>query len=359
MAVLHAREQHIAELAVLRASILTKQVQSTVSEISKDDNSPVTIADFAAQALLIRAIRDFFPNDAFLGEEDSAPLRTNEALSNTVYELISSSTDVTDPDTQGAPLPKPASVDEMLDLIDLGGRGTGGEKGRFWVMDPIDGTAAFLKGQQYAVSLALIEDGKEVLGVLGCPNISAEMIQISEENIDKNGLGIMLTAVRGQGSTIRTMTRTGLGDAVPLDMLKPSSSNKLRIVDCAACRICRHDVIAKLADDFNAIFPNTEIWSSHIRYAALIVGGDDVQFLVPTSPASKIYIWDHAGTHLIFTELGGKVTDLDGKDVDFGAGRDLRRNKGLVVARGDIHKSILMAMNKILEEEQQKPVDLR
>lgn len=129
MTVSHARERHLAELAVLRASILTKK--STVREISKDDNSSVTVADFAAQALLIGAIRAVFPNDAVLGEEDSAVLRADQALSNKVYELVASATDVADFHAKDCALPKPASVDEMLDLIDLGGRGRGGDKGRF------------------------------------------------------------------------------------------------------------------------------------------------------------------------------------------------------------------------------------
>ncbi|KAJ5397088.1 hypothetical protein N7509_005201 [Penicillium cosmopolitanum] len=346
----YAREQHYAELAVLRASILTKRVQSTVSEISKYDDSPVTIADFGAQALLIKVLHDAFPNDKFLGEEDSAVLRADVALRDKVYDLVSSTIGVSDSQTYGALLPKPTSVEEMLDLIDLGGRGTGGDKGRFWVMDPVDGTAAFLKGHQYAVSLALIEDGREVVGVLGCPNVGAKMTRLSEENVEKNGLGIMLTAVRGQGSSIRNMTLYGLENAISLQRLAPLSSKKLHIIDCAAASDCRHDVIARLADAFGAIFPNTEIWSSHIRYAALIVGGGDVQLLVPASPTCKMHTWDHAGAQLIFTELGGKVTDLDGKIIDFGAGRDLNRNRGLVAARGKIHKSVLDTMRNILED---------
>jgi 3'(2'), 5'-bisphosphate nucleotidase len=346
------RERYLAELAVLRVSILTKRIQSTVSEISKDDNTPVTIADYASQALLIKVLHDAFPDDTFLGEEDSAALRADEALRNKVYELVSSAADMVDLYADSVTLPKPESVDEMLDLIDLGGCGNGSRSGRFWVMDPIDGTAAFLEGHQYAVSLALIENGKEVVGILGCPNISIKMTRVSEDNVDNNGLGIMLTAVRGEGSTIRTMTPTGLEGAIPLNVLEPSSSNKLHIIDCAAVNACRHDVIAKLANKFNTIFPNTEILSSHIRYAALIVGGGDVQFWVPASPDFKMYIWDHAGTQLIFTELGGKVTDLDGKDIDFCAGRDLNRNRGLVAARGGIHSTVLMTMNEILSEQE-------
>lgn len=47
---------------------------------------------------------------------------------------------------------------------------TGGPTGRFWALDPVDGTLGFVRGDQYAVALALIEDGEVVLGVLGCPN---------------------------------------------------------------------------------------------------------------------------------------------------------------------------------------------
>lgn len=47
---------------------------------------------------------------------------------------------------------------------------TGGPVGKHWVLDPVDGTLGFVRGDQYAVALALIDDGQVVIGVLGCPN---------------------------------------------------------------------------------------------------------------------------------------------------------------------------------------------
>lgn len=47
---------------------------------------------------------------------------------------------------------------------------TGGPVGKHWVLDPIDGTVGFVRGKQYAVALALMDNGKIVVGVLGCPN---------------------------------------------------------------------------------------------------------------------------------------------------------------------------------------------
>ena len=47
----------------------------------------------------------------------------------------------------------------------------GAATGRWWTLDPVDGTKGFLRGGQYAIALALVEDGEVVLGVLGCPNL--------------------------------------------------------------------------------------------------------------------------------------------------------------------------------------------
>lgn len=343
-----ARERHLAELAVLRASILTKKVLSTVSAVTKADASPVTVADFAAQALLISTLRDVFPGDAFLGEEASEALRSDASLRDRVWELVSSMS-LADPES-GEVLATPASVEEMLELIDLGGHGQGGPTGRFWVMDPIDGTATFLRGEQYAVSLALIEDGREVVGVLGCPNLRLQDGKVTETSVDTEGLGIMLSAVRGQGSSIRSMTASGLESARPIEPLKAASNLKdLHIIDCLQSKSSRHDLIRQLADQFGAPFPSTDVWSSHIRYAALIVGGGDLHVRIPAKLETKTYVWDHAGAQLIFTEAGGKVTDLDGRPIDFGAGRDLSQNRGLLAAREGVHEAVLEELSAILK----------
>ncbi|UZP44363.1 hypothetical protein NXS19_012175 [Fusarium pseudograminearum] len=220
-------------------------------------------------------------------------------------------------------------------------------------MDPIDGTATFLKGEQYAVSLALVEDGREVVGVLGCANLKPVDGKVAESTIDKDGLGLMLTAVRGQGTTIRKMEFNGLQPAQPVDSIaKASSLADSQIINYSSGSTSRHDLITKLADSFGAKFPNIELYSSsHIRYAALLVGGGDFQLRVPSSSSVRMYIWDHAGAQLILTEAGGKVTDLDGKEMDFAAGRDLNQNNGLLAAREGIHGVVLEGMGKILAED--------
>lgn len=358
----YARERAVAEAAALRAALLTKRVLSTVSSVTKHDASPVTVADFAAQALLIAALHAAFPADAFVGEEDSAELRRDGQLLSKVFDLVSSSSSSAPTSTasngngnddSGSAAPAIKDVQEMLRLIDMGGSGKGGPRGRFWVMDPVDGTATFLKGQQYAVSLSLVEDGREVVGVLCCPNLLLTPAgRVAEASVDAAGLGVMMTAVRGQGATIRrlAMPPAPLAASEPqrlADLVGPKNLKDVHFVDSLSSKTSRHDVVAGLARDIGAAYPGTDVWSSHVRYAAMILGGGDVHVRVPVGTTAKTYIWDHAGAQLIFTELGGRITDLDGKDIDFGAGRTLSNNRGMLIARGDTHGNILELLKKM------------
>ncbi|KAH7328775.1 hypothetical protein B0I35DRAFT_345483 [Stachybotrys elegans] len=349
------RERTIAELAVLRACVLTKKVLAAVDEISKTDSSPVTVADFAAQAIIISAVRSAFPHDGFVGEEDASALRQDPALARRVFDLVCSITkDAANlPDLLGAhatSIPIPASVDSMVDMIDIGAQGQGGPVGRFWCMDPVDGTRAFLRGEQYAVSLALVENGRELVGVLGCPNVKLINGRIEESSVDTKGHGIMLTAVRGQGSTIRHVPSHGLmSSAQPLERLRaPADLRDIHVVDCLLSKAYRHDIVQQVTEALGAQYPGTEVYSSHVRYAALIVGGGDFQLRVPIGPKTRMCVWDHAGAQLIFTELGGKITDLDGNPIDFGAGRDLNRNRGMVAAKEDIHDRVLALVREFM-----------
>lgn len=91
-----------------------------------------------------------------------------EALVGTVNESLASA------NKYGLQSPGTAlRTEEVLEAI-RHCNSTGGPTGRHWVLDPVDGTLGFVRGDQYAVALALVEDGKVVLGVLGCPNYPAK-----------------------------------------------------------------------------------------------------------------------------------------------------------------------------------------
>jgi 3'(2'), 5'-bisphosphate nucleotidase len=108
-----------------------------------------------------------------------------------------------------------------------------------------------------------------------------------------------------------------------------------------------------LAEAAGAGYPGTEIYSSHMRYAALILGGrEHVQVRFPASRRPPWCIWDHVGAQLIYTESGaGKITDLRGRPIDFGTGRDMMGNYGLIAADESVHGRILELVTEMLERD--------
>ncbi|KAK5662372.1 hypothetical protein OQA88_8282 [Cercophora sp. LCS_1] len=359
-------ESTLALHSVLRASLLTRRVLSSSlsrrrnSQITKSDTSPVTVADFAVQALLISAIHAAYPLDAFVGEEDASELRSDPELLRQVWELIQS---VSETDTSGLALPQ--SEEEVCELIDLGGGGRGGREGRFWALDPIDGTAAFIRGEQFAISLALVEDGEEVVGVLGCPNLGLEDAvcgRVREEDVDAVGCGVVLSAVRGQGAWVRGVGADGEvqgANQVVRTGKKGVKLEDLHFLDSSLSPATLSERVEELAGFAGAQYPGTEMYSSHMRYAASILGGKEcVQVRFPASRRPPWCLWDHAGSQLIYTESGGKITDLRGRKFDFGRGRDLAGNYGMIAADESVHGEILELVTAMLERDGEVPTPI-
>jgi len=75
------------------------------------------------------------------------------------------------------------------------------------------------------------------------------------------------------------------------------------------------------------MFPEMDIYSSHMRYAALALGGREcVQVRFPVTRRPPWRIWDPAGSQLIYVESGaGIITDLRGRPIDFRRGRSWAR----------------------------------
>lgn len=73
----YEKERAVAVSAVVSASRVAQSVyQKLVAAdvATKGDKSPVTIADLAAQAIVLAELAKAFPNDAVVAEETSAPL---------------------------------------------------------------------------------------------------------------------------------------------------------------------------------------------------------------------------------------------------------------------------------------------
>jgi len=65
-------------------------------------------------------------------------------------------------------------------------------------------------------------------------------------------------------------------------------------------------------------------------------------------------LWDHCAAALLVTAAGGRVTDLHGHELDFGAGRLLSRNQGVLATNGVLHDEILAEISKLIEKDRRE-----
>lgn len=63
------------------------------------------------------------------------------------------------------------------------------------------------------------------------------------------------------------------------------------------------------------------------------------------------FVQDHATGSLLVEEAGGIITDYRGRPLDFGLGRTLGTNYGVVAARKEVHAQVIEALRAVLAEE--------
>ncbi|MCB9764753.1 MAG: 3'(2'),5'-bisphosphate nucleotidase [Alphaproteobacteria bacterium] len=322
-------ERAAAVEAVTLASGLCRAVQQRLvagTTLTKGDRSPVTVADYGAQAVVSHLLAQALPGVPLVGEEDAAALRdpANAALKDKVVAGVN------------AVLPE-LTADAALAAID---RGTyeGGASGRFWTLDPIDGTKGFLRLDQYAVALALIEDGEVVLGVLGCPNLPVDAA-------DPDGpRGCLFVAVKGQGATM-----------APLDGGPERAIRVTELADPAAARFCEsvekahsdHSDAAQIAARLGITRPPFRI-DSQCKYGSVARGDASIYLRLPTRKDYVEKIWDHAAGWRVVVEAGGQVSDARGLPLNFSQGRRLEHNKGVIVTNGRLHAPVIAAVKAVL-----------
>lgn len=352
----YAKELEIATLAVKRASILTKKLSDNISATSssgtfiKDDNSPVTIGDYAAQAIINNAIHLNFPNDKIVGEEDSTDLKDDSSLSGKVFSIIKEAESAGKSSLLGS-LPDLSSIFKSIDL----GNSKGGSKGRFWALDPIDGTKGFLRGDQFAVCLALIEDGKVVLGVIGCPNLPETIVS----NTESSGvIGGLYSAVIGQGSYYSSLFEdtefAPLSQQKPIKMNQSDDPSELVVLEGVEKGHSSHSTQSKiktlLGEKLNGSISKSINLDSQVKYCVLASGQGDIYLRLPINDTYREKIWDHAAGNILITESGGKVGDITGKELNFGNGR-LLDSKGVIAGNKRVFDSVIESVSTVLEKE--------
>ncbi len=321
-------EIHFALHAARQAARTVRRVQQELitPALTKEDRSPVTVADYAAQAVVGRILAETFPNDPMVAEEDSVALLNPQNAR--ILELVTHYAQDQD---------RPASADQVCGWID---HARVDSAQRFWTLDPIDGTKGFLRGEQYVVALALVVDGQVQLGVLGCPNLKDAAFQ------DMGGVGSLVVAVRGQGAwTSSLLAESAFARLQVSPVGQPSQARILRSVESGHTNV---DQVGRFAQNLGVEVPSVNL-DSQAKYAVLAAGQGElyVRLLSANRPDYREKIWDQAAGSIIIEEAGGCVTDLDGKALDFTTGRSLEHNRGILASNSLLHPAALEALRQV------------
>lgn len=345
----YAKELTLAFGAVQNAATISQSMVSSTDkgDVEKDDLSPVTVADFAVQALLVASLKGAFPDDSFVGEEDASLMRANPALLDRVWGLVSAVPADALAATGGR---IPASKEDLCDLVDGCGASTPGA-GRTWVFDPIDGTKTYMMGQVYAINVALLVDGQQTVGVVACPNTSMDAkAPMNNTDIDPASGGCILFAVRGHGAYVRPLRasepvrRLTTAPVTDLSDLRFVTANS--IVDSSLDGV--HEVVASR---LGVPYPGCDLLPWVLRWAMLALGLGNTTVWVYKSRTRLGKVWDHAGAMLLFEETGGKITDVLGRDIDLTKGRKMAGNFGFVAAPEDVHSKLLETVHDVLRDQ--------
>lgn len=322
-------EARFALDAVREAALLTRRVQAEMvtDALTKGDKSPVTVGDFAAQAVVGKRLAESsLACRVLVGEESAAALR--EADGAATLDQVTQFVRTVVPD---------ATPQQVGDWIDHGASDTGDA---YWTLDPIDGTKGFLRGDQYAVALALVEGGRVKLGVLGCPELEAA------SQPAKRGAGSLLLAARGEGSYVTSLSADG--DWTRLTASPETDASKTRMLRSVEKGHTNLGAIDHLATAMGVAVDPVGM-DSQAKYAVLAAGGGEmlVRLLSTDRPDYREKVWDQAAGSIVVEEAGGRVSDLDGKPLDFSHGRTLATNRGVVATNGPLHEAALAALREI------------
>ncbi|TKY59291.1 PAP-specific phosphatase HAL2 [Spatholobus suberectus] len=364
----YCKELDVAVRAVQMACFLCQKLQDTLVSMSRSNhhNSPATVAGWSVKAIVSWILFECLggENVSIVTEEDVQTLsNTNavkllEAVVKTVNECLAEAPRF------GVEEPKSAlGTSEALEIISRCDS-VGGPSGRFWALGCLDGTMESAFGDQYTITLALIEDGEVVLGVLGCPNypmrkdwfsyhhsylrMISKLIPPTSETWNK---GCAIYAKRGSGKAwIQPLLHVNKKFVWPNHAKQVSVSS---IDNLALATFCQPVEKANSGHSFTEGLVHSVGGSNQplrvyvmMKYAAIACGDAEV-FMKFARAGYKEKIWDHAAGAIIIQEAGGMVTDARGQPLDFSKGLYLERlDRGIVACAGaTLHEKIIDAVD--------------
>lgn len=233
---------------------------------------PVTAADRAASQLIVKGIEAVFPEDGILSEEE---------------------TDVSE---------------HRL------------ARDRVWIIDPIDGTAGFVKKDgDFAVQIGFAVDGRAVAGVVLLPYHD-----------------VMYFASKGSG----TFRESG----GKVERLEVSGEEDFTEMVMAVSRNHRSKKIQALKREFR---PKGEMQRGSVGLKVGLITEKQADLYIHLSPRTKL--WDTCAPQIILEEAGGRLTDLFGEEFRYDI-EDVQNHGGIVATNGKVHDEVIKRLKPLLRD---------
>ncbi len=240
-------------------------------EQEKSDGSPVTQADKDAETLITKRLNELTPGIVVIGEESYAESKC-EDLKNQEY---------------------------------------------FWLVDPIDGTKAFLRGEgDFTVNIALIYKNRPVIGVIYAPEKGELYAGHCYTQDDARAFRYFEDSETEKEIKVRAMPLKGL------TVMSSSYRGGSRAQDA----FLEQFKISKIVQR-----------SSSIKICAIASGKADIY--PRFGPTCE---WDTAAGHAILRAIGGDIRDMTGKPLRYGCGREDLLNPNFIAASCDLLDSMEM-----------------
>ena len=329
---LQDRSVQAALKTVADACAIARHVQrdlERVRRITKDDKSPVTVADFAVQAIVAMDLVDQLGEATIVGEESAGALRDPDQVA--VLEAV---VDAVRRHRPGI------NSDDVLHAIDSCNHDATSRA--YWTLDPVDGTKGFLRGQQYAIALARIETGEVSLGVMGCPNLPIDQ-RAPLDRADAHGS--LYAAVAGGGAWEFAIAEARL-DPRRIHASEFAAGQPIRVCESVEAAHSKQDDTDRVLSELGADRSPARL-DSQCKYSLVARGQADAYLRFPTAKPYVEKIWDHAAGMIIAQEAGAIVSDISGSPLDFGHGRRLERNRGIITATRGLHEQIIAAIERL------------
>lgn len=294
------------------------------------------MADISSQVIINHLLISAFEKVVIIGEEDSTEI--SDTLFDKIKNLLSEFEIGREINLQSK-----EQVEKILKSNDFDE-----SVKRFWTVDPIDGTKGFIRGDQYAICMALIDRETELplISALGCPNLN-----FSDGNPDTER-GILMFSIASVGNFVCKLGES-IEDLVALPKYPLQKDISKAIF--AGAFVSSHTnplEIDGIKDNFANTIPIVHM-DSQCKYGLLALNRAHVYYRRHASRdpcARKDWqcdyieaIWDNAPGYLFVKEAGGWLTDFAGNDLKFPAEKHFHVVGGIVATMLDrnLHDQVL------------------